>query len=65
MGLQFSQQWIGEGALLTSSSSGRRLYIHHLSEIPLSEVYSTIVGNQLQRVVECERENATQAATKP
>jgi hypothetical protein len=53
--LQFSQPFIHEGALLTSSSSGRRLYIHHLSEVPLSEVYSTLVGNQLQRVDKVRR----------
>ena len=40
--LCFSQPFIHEGALLSSSSSGRRLYIHHLSEVPLSEVFSTL-----------------------
>ena len=48
--LIFSQPFIHEGALLSSTSSGRRLYIHHLSEVPLSEVYTTRVGNQLQRI---------------
>ena len=48
--LCFSQPFIHEGALLSSSSSGRRLYIHHLSEVPLSEVFSTRVGNHLQRL---------------
>ena len=48
--LLFSQPFIHEGALLSSSVSGRRLYVHHLSEVPLSEVFTTRVGNQLQRL---------------
>lgn len=48
--LVFHQPFIHEGALLSSSASGRRLYIHHLSEVPLSEVFTTRVGNHLQRV---------------
>ena len=47
--LQLSQPYIHEGALLSSSVSGRRLYLHHLSDLPLSEVYSTLEGNILQR----------------
>ena len=47
--LLFSQPYIHEGALLSSSTSGRRLYIHHLSEVPLSEVFTTREGNHLQR----------------
>ena len=48
--LLFSQPYIHEGALLTSTKSGRRLYVHHLSEVPLSEVFKTNEGNQLKRV---------------
>ena len=48
--LIFSKPYIHEGALLSSSISGRRLYIHHLSEVPLSEVFTTREGNHLQRV---------------
>ena len=50
--LCFSQPFIHEGALLSSSSSGRRLYIHHLSEVPLSEKSSppAMSGNHLQRL---------------
>lgn len=48
--LLFSQPFLHEGALIASSTSGRRIFIHHLSEVPLSEVFTTRVGNQLQRV---------------
>ena len=48
--LLFSQPYIFEGALLSSSISGRRLYVHHLSEVSLSEVFTTREGNHLQRV---------------
>ena len=47
--LLFSQPYILEGALLTASS-GRRVYIHHLSELPPSEPFTTESGNRLQRV---------------
>ena len=48
--LLFSQPMIHEGALLSSTESGRRLYIHHLSEVPVSEDFTTRVGNHLHRV---------------
>ena len=48
--LLFSQPFIHEGVLLSSSISGRRLYVHHLSEVPLSEVFTTREGNHVQRV---------------
>ena len=48
--LLFSQPFIHEGALIASSTSGRRLYIHHLSEVPLSTVFTTRLGNHLQRI---------------
>ena len=48
--LTFSQPFIHEGALLSSSTSGRRLFIHHLSEVPLgTDVFTTHIGNQLKR----------------
>ncbi|KOO52848.1 hypothetical protein Ctob_011896 [Chrysochromulina tobinii] len=48
--LTFSQPFIHEGALLSSSTSGRRLFIHHLSEVPLgTDVFTTQIGNQLKR----------------
>ena len=47
--LLFSQPVIHEGALLSSSESGRRLYIHHLSEVPVSEDFTTRIGNHLHR----------------
>ena len=46
--LLLSQPLLHEGILVVSASSGRRLYVHHLSEIPLSEVYRTRLGNQCQ-----------------
>ena len=52
--LLFSEPFLHEGALLSSSVSGRRLYIHHLSEVPISEVFTTRVGNQLQRIDKVE-----------
>uniref|UniRef100_A0A7S0J574 Uncharacterized protein n=1 Tax=Calcidiscus leptoporus TaxID=127549 RepID=A0A7S0J574_9EUKA len=48
--LLLSQQYIHQGMLIASASSGRRLYVHHLSEIPLSEVFLTRTGNHVQRV---------------
>lgn len=48
--LLFSQPYILEGALLSSSTSGRRLYVHHLADVPLSEVFTTREGNHLQRI---------------
>ena len=48
--LLFSQPFIYEGALLSSSTSGRRFYVHHLSDVPLSEVFTTREGNHLQRI---------------
>ena len=48
--LIFSQPYIDEGALLSSSVSGRRLYVHHLADVPVSEVFTTREGNHLQRV---------------
>ena len=48
--LVFSQPIVHEGALLSSSESGRRLYIHHLSEVPVSEDFTTRSGNHLHRV---------------
>ena len=48
--LTFSQPFIHVGALLSSSTSGRRLFIHHLSEVPLgTDVFTTHIGNQLKR----------------
>lgn len=35
---------------LTPFGCGRRWYVHHLSEIPLSEVFLTRTGNHLQRI---------------
>ena len=51
--LLFSQPVIHEGALLSSTGSGRRLYIHHLSEVPVAEDFTTRVGNHLHRVDKC------------
>ena len=48
--LLFSQPMIHEGALLSSTDSGRRLYVHHLSEVPIGEDFTTRVGNHLHRV---------------
>ena len=48
--LVLSQPFIHEGMLLSSAKTGRRVYIHHLSELPLSEVFTTRIGNQLQRI---------------
>eukprot|EP00965_Chrysotila_dentata_P114633 3788855-Pleurochrysis_carterae.AAC.5 len=48
--LLLSQPVIHQGVLIASASSGRRLYVHHLSEIPLSEVFLTRTGNHVQRV---------------
>eukprot|EP00967_Tisochrysis_lutea_P116569 scaffold187822_cov28-Tisochrysis_lutea.AAC.2 len=48
--LLLSQPFINQGILITSASSGRRLYIHHLSEVPMKEVFQTRTGNHLQRV---------------
>ncbi|EOD11245.1 hypothetical protein EMIHUDRAFT_459784, partial [Emiliania huxleyi CCMP1516] len=47
--LLLSQPFINAGILIASASSGRRLYIHHLTEVPLNEVYLTRTGNHLQR----------------
>ena len=46
----FSQKFIHEGALLSSRTSGRRLFIHHLSEMPVSEAFMTRTGNPIQRM---------------
>ena len=48
--LLLSQPFIHQGILVTSASSGRRLFLHHLSELPLSEVYRTAEGNAVQRI---------------
>ena len=48
--LLFSQPFIHEGALVASSASGRRLYIHHLSQVPIAEVFTTRTGVRLQRI---------------
>ena len=48
--LVLSQPFMHAGLLIASASSGRRWYVHHLSEIPLSEVFLTKTGNQLQRI---------------
>jgi hypothetical protein len=47
--LLLSQPFINQGILIASASAGRRLYIHHLSEVPLNEVFLTRTGNHLQR----------------
>ena len=53
--LLLSQPFINAGILIASASSGRRLYIHHLTEVPLNEVYLTRTGNHLQRVDQAHR----------
>jgi hypothetical protein len=47
--LLLSQPFINQGILIASASAGRRLYIHHLSEVPMNQVFLTRTGNHLQR----------------
>jgi len=58
--LLLSQPFINQGSLIASAKSGRRLYIHHLSEVPLGEVFLTRNGNHLQRT---EPKSATLSGT--
>ena len=50
--LILSKPFLHEGVLLSSTKTGRRLYIHHLSELPAKEAFTTRIGNPIQRVDE-------------
>ena len=45
-----SQPFIHEGVLLSAAASGRRIFLHSLSELPKSEAFTTRHGNRLERV---------------
>ena len=61
--LVLSQPFMHAGLLIASASSGRRWYVHHLSEIPLSEVFLTKTGGGFLKRPPPKRDGQTHSAT--